>query len=154
MLVKGTFEYLTIVAQEKRTAVFNVLDIPLGRSLGVDVPPGFFQLASEEYAHTATQSLVKEAVDFRDDLVWLTAANTHAVSWFHVDDDGLCTSTCTLAGSKVWAIATPLAPDREVGSIHAFRGNEPADFEDHEFRVELLHLPPNCVLCVSVFLSL
>lgn len=146
MLVKGRFERLIEVASENRTAVFNILDIPLGHSLGVDVPPGFLQLASEEFAATTAGLMVQETDDLRDDLVWGTAANTYAASWVHVDDEGFGTSTCTLAGGKLWAIATPLNPERQVESIHAFSNTHPEDFKDEDFRFELIHLPPRCVL--------
>ncbi|KZP28215.1 hypothetical protein FIBSPDRAFT_885813 [Athelia psychrophila] len=48
ILVKGTFQDLIDVANENYTAVFNVLDIPMGDSSGVDIPPSYLHIASEE----------------------------------------------------------------------------------------------------------
>ncbi|KZP04975.1 hypothetical protein FIBSPDRAFT_903860 [Athelia psychrophila] len=48
ILVKGTFQDLLDVATENYTAVFNVLDIPMGDSSGVDIPPSYLHIASEE----------------------------------------------------------------------------------------------------------
>ncbi|KZP09079.1 hypothetical protein FIBSPDRAFT_900792 [Athelia psychrophila] len=64
MLVKGTFQDLIDVANENYTAVFNVLDIPIGDSSGVNIPPSYLHITSEEYVLNPTKAMVG-ATDFR-----------------------------------------------------------------------------------------
>ena len=51
-----------------------------------------------------------------DDTTWSTARSRGAVSWFHVDDDGFCTSTQILVGKKYWAVlyCDPSLPDDDL----------------------------------------
>ncbi|KZP34557.1 hypothetical protein FIBSPDRAFT_881076 [Athelia psychrophila] len=85
MLVKGTFQDLIDVTNEKYTTVFNVLDIPMGDCSGVDIPPSYLYTASEEYTLNLTKTMAGE-IDFREDTIWATTANKHMISWCHMDD--------------------------------------------------------------------
>lgn len=144
MLMKGTFKDVIIASRENHSVVFNVLDIPMGDSLVVDVPPAFSNMASEEYAKVHCPPLPISQKDFRNDLIWTTVANKYAVSWGHVDDEGFATGTCTQTGGKMWALATPI--EGTVEDIEAFKEKNSWDFNTDKFRYEILYLPPRCVL--------
>lgn len=142
---QATFAQVLHIVKKKANVVLNFLDIPMGDSSAVDVPPGFLNIASEEYALNPTKAMVGND-DFRDDLIWSTVSNKHAASTGHIDDMGLCTSTNTMAGGKVWAIETPLSADDDMTHIHAFDHCPNGTFDSSKVCYELVYLPPNCVL--------
>lgn len=145
MLVKGTFQQVLDVAENNGTAIFNVLDISMGDSLSVDVPPSFLNIASEEHALQPTKKMIGDT-DFRNDLIWATVSNTHAFSSAHVDDEGFATATNTLVGGKLWAIETHKSPAKNMTSIHAFDHCQPGNFDTKQVCYEIMYLPPRCVL--------
>lgn len=142
MLMKGTFR--DVLNAVDHSIIINALDVPMGESLLVHVPPGLSHLASEEYAKLHVSPLPISTMDFRNDVIWATVSNLGAISGAHIDDDGLATTISVETGGKMWAIATPVG--RTVEDIQVFQMTESADFETDEYRFEILHLPPKCVL--------
>lgn len=154
LLRKGTIRHVIDVKKNNGTAAFNVLDLSLGQSHYVGVPPSFDDMASEEYATSKLPRGVwqgREDEDahrpLRDQLIWGTISNKNASSWPHVDDEGFATVTCTLTGGKLWGLMTRL-DGSNVEDITAFHQWDPTEFKDENVRFELLYLPPKCALCV------
>jgi hypothetical protein len=76
-----------------------------------------------------------------DVMLWATAATTHAVSWFHLDDHGMSTFVHMETGSKYWVVARPKRDRVErayknFGAACSFESWVPAgsgsEFWDHE----------------------
>lgn len=154
LLRKGTLRQVIDVANNKFSAVLNVLDLPMGDSNRVGVPPCYDDMATEEYVTSKLPRQVyavwddkdKEIIhSYRDDRLWSTISHLGANSWGHIDDEGFGTCTCTLIGGKIWAIMTR-TDDITMESIRAFEDWEITDFPDDKVRFELLYLPPKCVL--------
>lgn len=150
MLKKGTIRQVIEVKKSNSTASLNVLDLTMGYSHYAGVPPSFDDMASEEYATSIIpQELVVNADvgprPLRDEVIWGTISNKHAVSWPHVDDEGFATVTSTLTGGKLWGLMS-LPEGPSIESVDAFDTWDPDDFDVEKTRFELLYLPPKCAL--------
>lgn len=155
LLRSGTIRQVIEVKKKGLNAALNVLDLPLGDSNCVGVPPCFDDMATEEYVtrklprrtYAVWDDEEKEILrSFRYERMWGTISNKFAASWTHVDDAGLATSTGTLTGGKLWAVMT-----RKDGltaeSIHLFDDWVPKDIPgEDKVRFEMIYLPPKCVL--------
>lgn len=154
LLRTGTVRQLIDVARNNRTTALNVLDLALGDSHYVGVPPSFDDMASEEYATNRIPRKGWEAFDnnklpiqYRNEVIWGSIANKNAISWPHLDDEGFATATCTLVGGKVWAFIKPKS-DPRLATIFAFDEIDPFALDDKLIDVEIVYLPPKCVLYV------
>lgn len=143
----GTLQDLLDAARSGTTSAMNVLDLPLGAS-AVDVPPNFRDLATETYSVSFVKSIVK-ILDVSNSLSWGTGSTKDALSWFHIDDEGLGTSVMVLAGGKFWVLADRIRVDihhDEMSSTKAFRQWKVRDIDPEKWALEAVHLPPKSVL--------
>lgn len=125
----------------------NVLDLPLGR-VTVPVPPKFNDLASDAYCANSAGMLL-DLKDLSDSTSWGTAATANAVSWFHCDDDGFCTSVSTQTGDKLWVLARlkdGWQGRDEMGNMGVFAEWNVDSIDLNVWELEAVHLDSRCVL--------
>lgn len=94
------------------------------------------------------------AVDtsLNNDLIWGTAATKNAISWQHLDDDGMATLIDLKSGEKVWIMGRRRRDNGSLGagditSINAFSKDwDPIGSCRDIFEHEAVLLRPGCLL--------
>lgn len=133
------------------TVSLNVLDMPLGRKT-VAFPPRFQAFASDEYCANSAQTLFGEVQDLRDSTSWGTVATRNAVSWFHLDDEGFCTSVLPQTGGKYWVLARLKEHLRqgvdEMSNTGVFEKFQVDSIDPEVWDLEAVHLDSSCGLYV------
>jgi hypothetical protein len=92
-----------------------------------------------------------------DDMTWGTAGSRGALSYAHLDDAGLCTSTQILTGKKYWVmfLRDPALPDGDPrGDLGSTKWSPTfLDMYAHKFKgylvAEAIEMVPGTLLCVS-----
>lgn len=144
-------QMLDVAETPESRIVLNLLDCPMG-GLALDHPPNFAKLASDNRASALTKGehLVGKKHQ-NDDLSWATAAHRFAISWTHIDDEGLGTGVKVEAGEKWWALGHLIkllaGAEGDMGSIHAYgKSYKPQTARSEIYAYEAVLLKPGTVL--------
>jgi|ERR1700721_2179826 hypothetical protein len=85
-----------------------------------------------------------------EDLVWGCAATAWATSLAHIDDDGLATAICVMAGSKYWVVmrskTSEVVENGNLRSTRAFPQNFYKNSGKGLWEAEGIHLVQGDVL--------
>lgn len=147
MLQPGKLRDLLRSIDPDSPVAYNVLDLPLGRSI-VPIPPRYSDIATDVNSCNVVKRFV-EPQDMSDVTSWGTAATANALSWIHCDDDGFSTAVWPQAGSKWWVVARKKNPDPladEMSTYQTFDGWTPEMIDGDEWELEAVHLDRNVVL--------
>lgn len=147
MLQNGKLRDLLSGDGEEVGIAKNVLDLPLG-DVTVPIPPRFSDVSSDDYSH----NIVKPFVNVRDTksvTSWGTASTRNALSWIHIDDNGMATVVYPLTGSKWWVLVRFKKNDQrwdEMGDVSTFDSWSVHEIDEDLWEAEAVHLDSSTAL--------